>query len=152
MLKTNKIKTIALSAISAVFALAALLIFLLLPTSQLANGIEHSAKEALWVLVFAPVGTLLASGCLIFAFLKDSNVWEKVLSRPIVTGITGLSLAFSLVNFGTYLSYTVQQFSLGFVAPYGDTVYELLAVAATVTVILHFLFATLIIIAAKKVK
>ena len=152
MLKSSKTKTILFSLLGSIFALTALLIFILLPTSDLANGIEHSGKDALFVLVFAPVLSLLGSASTIYAFIKDSKIWEKILTKSIVTGITGLSLAFGILNLGTYLSYTVMQFSLGFVAPYGNTVFEILSVANIVTVVLHFMFTALITIAVKKDK
>ena len=147
MLKANNK---LLAVISAVAALAALLIFLLLPTSQLANGIEHSAKDALWVLTCSPILSLLGTVSFVSIFLKDNMAWSNLLSKPIVTGITGISLVFGLLNFATYLSYTATQFSLGFVAPYSDTIYEYLAWAATVTVILNFIFSAVIIIATKR--
>ena len=144
MLKRNNIILVFFSAIAAIVAL---LIFLMLPTSQLANGIEHSAKDALWVLVASPVFALVSSVCFILVFIKDINTWSNLLSKPIVTAIIGLSSAFGLVNFIIYLSYTVQQFSLGFVAPFGGTVYELLAVAAVVIVALNFIFSAIVTIA-----
>ncbi len=144
MLKTNNI---ILTVFSAVAALGALLIFLLLPTSQLANGIEYSAKDALWVLVASPILSLIGTISFVAVFLKDKNSWSNLLSEPIVLAATGLSAAFGLFNFTTYLSYTLKQFSLGFVAPYGGTGYEYLAVAATVIVVLNFIFSAFVSIA-----
>ena len=144
MLKRNNIILVFFSAIAAIVAL---LIFLMLPTSQLANGIEHSAKDALWVLAASPVFALVAAVCFVLVFIKDIDTWSNLLSKPIVTAIIGLSSAFGLVNFIIYLTYTVQQFSLGFVAPFGGTVYELLSVAAIVIVVLNFIFSAIITIA-----
>lgn len=144
MLKRNNI---ILAVFSAVAALGALLIFLLLPTSELANGIEYSGKDALWVLVLSPVFSLLSTVSFIFVFIKDNNAWNNLLCKPIVMSAIALSGSFGLLNFATYLSYTLQQFSLGFVAPYSGTAYEYLAVTATVTVVLNFLCSAFVSIA-----
>ena len=152
MLKLNKTQTIASSFIGSVLALVALLIFLLLPTSDLANSIEHSAKDALWVLVFAPVASLIGSALLVFTFYKDKKVWSNLLAEPIVVGLSGLFAALGIFNFATYLSYTITQFSLGFVAPFSGTTYEFLAVAATMIVILHFIFSILVTMAVARSK
>jgi hypothetical protein len=149
MLKKNNI---LLAAASAVLALTALLIFLILPTSQLANGIEHSAKEALWVLICSPISALISTASFIFIFLKDYNEWSNLLSKTIVNSIRYLSFALGFFNFATYLTYTIDQFSLGFVAPFSDTKYEYLAVAATVIVILNFIFAAVVSIATLRSK
>ena len=147
MLKSNN-KLFAV--ISAVAALAALLIFLILPTSQLANGIEHSAKDALWVLVCSPLLALISTASFIFIFLKDYSVWCNLLSKPIVNSIRYLSFALGIFNFATYLIYTIDQFSMGFVAPYSGTKYEYLAFAATIIVVLNFIFSFVVMIATKR--
>ena len=144
MLKRNNIR---LAVFSAAAALGALLIFLLLPTSQLANGIEYSGKDALWVLVLSPVLSLAGTVSFISVFVKDGKTWNELLCKPIVSGAIALSGAFGLLNFATYISYTLQQFSLGFVAPYDGTAFEYLAVAATVTVVLNFLCSAFVSIA-----
>lgn len=147
MLKANNK---LLAVISAFAALAALLVFMILPTSQLANGIEHSAKDALWVLVLSPIASLVAAVSFTAIFVKDSDTWSKLSSETIVKAVTGLSAVFGLFNFIVYLRYTIDQFSLGFVAPYAGTSYEILAVAAAVIVALNFIFSAVVIIATKR--
>ena len=147
MLKSNN-KLFA--ALSAVTALAALLIYLLLPTSELANSIEHSAKDALWVLVLAPVLSLISTASFVSVLIKDYAGFSKISAEPIVTSATVMALAFGFLNFATYLSYVIDQFALGFVAPYEGTKYELLAISATIVVILNFIFSAFIIIATKR--
>lgn len=149
MLKRNNI---VLSVFSAIAALAALLIFMLLPASELANSIEHSAKDALWVLVLSPLLSLLGSASFLAVFLKEKKTWIKLLCEPIVIAAIGFTAVFGLFNFATYLSYTINQFSLGFVAPFAGTAYEQLAVAATVITVLNFVFSAIVVIAAMRSK
>ena len=94
MLKANNK---LLAVISAFAALAALLIFMILPTSQLANGIEHSAKDALWVLVLSPIASLVAAVSFTAIFIKDSDTWSKLSTETIVKAVTGLSAVFGLL-------------------------------------------------------
>ena len=150
MVKINKSKSVLLSVVGSALAVAALLIFLLLPTSQLANGIEYSGKDALWVLMIAPIASILGSVSVIVAFMKDCKVWEKDLTGGIVVSIAALLTGFGLLNFATYLSYTIQQFSLGFVAPYNNTAYEFLAVAAIASTVIHVFFTAFTIIAVSR--
>ena len=150
MIKINKSKTVLLSVVGSALAVVALLIFMLLPTSQLANGIEYSGQDALWVLTVAPVASIIGSICCIIAFIKDCKVWEKNLTDGIIISITGLITGFGLLNFVTYLLYTIQQFSLGFVAPYENTVYEFLAVAAVASTLIHVFFTAFTVIAVSR--
>ena len=150
MIKINKSKTVLLSVLGSAFAVAALLVFMLLPTSQFANGIEHSGEDALLLLVAAPVASILGSLGVITAFIKDCKVWEKNLTGGIVVSITALLTGFALLNFVTYLKYTIQQFSLGFVAPYDNTVYEFLAVAAVASTVIHVFFTAFTVIAVSR--
>lgn len=149
MLKRNNI---ILTVISALTAIVALLIFIVLPTSEFANGIEHSAKDSLWVLVCSPLFALISYASFIFIFLRDYSVWCNLLSRPIVDSVKYLSFVLGIFNFTTYLAYTIDQFSLGFVAPYSGTKYEYMAFAATVIVVLNLIFSVITVIAVNRSK
>ena len=150
MLKSNNKKTIISSFVGSFFALLALLIFLLLPTSDFANSINNSGSDALWVLAVSPVASLLSAGAFICAFIKRLNIWCNTISKPLVVGITTLFAGFGISNIVVYLAYFFSQYSLGFVAPYSGTVYEYLAVAVTVITIHKFLLSALVTIAIKR--
>ncbi len=153
MLKLNRKSTILLSFAGSILSLAALLIFMLLPTSDLANSVDHSAKDALMVFILSPVCAVLGSLSFIFALLKDRKAWVDFIEcKPLAVAMTGLFGAFCIYNIALFASYLAQQFSLGFVAPFGGTVYEDLAVIAAVFVALKFLFSVLITIAVKRNK
>lgn len=148
MLNLNRKSTIFLSFTGALLSLAALLIFIFLPTSDFANSIDHSAKEALMVFITSPVFALLGTAGLLYAFLKDFKAWVDFLKfKALIISIAGVFGAFGVFNFGLFTAYLADMFSLGFIAPYSGTAYELLAVVAVISVILQFIFAGLVSIA-----
>ena len=130
MLKLNRKKTISLTLVGLIFALVALIIFMFLPTSDIANGINYSAESAIFLLAVSPVASLISLVCFIFALIKDFNVWSGVLSKGIVISALALFSLMGICNFAIYLSYFILQVSLGFVAPYTGTAYECLAIVA----------------------
>lgn len=149
MLKINRKSTVLLSFAGAILSLAALLIFMILPTSDFANSIDRPAKDALMVLLASPVLSLLGTFSLTFAFVKDFKVWaDFILLKPLAVTISAFLTIFGLYNTGVYSAYLSDLFSLGFVAPYSGTVYEYLVIVAVITVILKFVFSALISIAA----
>ena len=148
MSKLNRTKTIAFTLIGSVSALAALLIFLLLPTSELANGIQYSGTDALWVLAISPVAAVISAASFIIAFIKDGKTWSGLLSKPIVIGAAAILAVLNVFNFVVYVTYFSEMLSLGFVAPYTDTIYEYLAIAATMFVVIKLLYTGLATIAA----
>ena len=153
MLKLNRKTTILLAFAGSLLSLAALLIFMLLPTSDFANSIDRPAKDALMVLILSPACAVLGSASFLFAVIKDFKVWIKFLTnKPLVLGMTALFAAFCIYEIGLFTAYLTQQFSLGFVAPYSGTIYETLAVIATVFVVLKFVFSTLLSIAVNRNK
>lgn len=149
MLKLNRKTTIFLTYAGSLLSLAALLIFMYLPTSDFANSIYRPAKDALMVMALSPVLATLGAVSFFFAIIKDAKAWVSFIElKPLVLCLTALSVVLSIFNIGLFASYTAELFSLGFVAPYSGTVYETLAVAAPVLVASKFVFSTLISIAA----
>lgn len=143
MSKSIRNKTITLAFAGAVLSVAALLIFIILPESELANGIQYSGKDALWVLVLAPVFSLAGAINFLYAFLKDKKIWCEAFSKNIVTGAAFVLGAMMVFNFAVYTSYLIMQFDLGFVAPYDGTVYDSLQYIVGVFTVLQVLFSAL---------
>ena len=108
------------------------------------------AKTALWILVASPLCSAIGSASFMYAFLKDYTSWCNSLSKEIVFGATVLSGLFSVFSFAVYFSYTISQFSLGFVASFSGTVYEYLAVATTMVIIIKFIFTAIAIISVRR--
>lgn len=150
MLKSNGKFTVSLAYIGSVISLGALLIFKLLPTSELANGIQYTGKEALWVLILSPLFALLGAVTLMYAYIKNYKALQKFLPKPAVTGTIIILAAFMIFNFCVYLSYLIAQFDLGFVAPYAGTVYESLETAVVIGTVLQFISSILANIAIVK--
>ena len=144
MFKVNKAKTIVLAFAGSLLSLAALLIFNLLPSSQLANGVEHAATDAIWVLAASPVLFLLGGMVFMSAYLKDFKAWKDFLSGAMVKGATGLFAIACIYNVVVSLMYFLSQYKLGFVAPFDGTVYgDVLVIIMTVVTIAQFIFSIL---------
>ena len=71
MLKTNRKSSVILSVVGSLLSLGALLIFMLLPTSEFANSVYHSAKDALYVFLLSPVLSFIGSAFILGAYIKD---------------------------------------------------------------------------------
>ncbi len=147
MKNTSGKSSVIFSISGSLLSLASLLIFMIIPNSQLANGIEYSGTDALWVLVLSPLFSLIGSGLFIFSFLKDFDEWSNTMSKPLVVGMTILLGCMSAFNFILYLSYFISQVELGFVAPYTGLIYHKLLTAAIVVTIHHFIFTAISTIA-----
>lgn len=152
MIRLNRTKTVTLAFAGAVLSLAALLIYIILPGSELANGIQYSGKQALGVLALTPIFSFVGALNFMYAFLKDHKVWTDILSKPIVISSTVILSVLMIFNFAVYLSCFLTQFKLGFVAPYDGTVYETLEILLIVVTTLQFIFSAFSIAATIKNK
>lgn len=148
MKNSKGISSVIISFTGSLLSLAALLIYIIIPTSQLANGIEHSGTDALWVLALAPAGALVGSALFLFSFLKDYRQWVDTMSKPLIIGMATLLGCMSLFNVALYLSYFIAQCELGFVAPYTGLVYDVLRPAAVAVTVTHFIFSVICTIGA----
>ena len=81
-------RTIILSAISTLFSLISLLIFLLLPFSEIANSIEYSSKIAIGILAVSPLFAAVASAGFVCIFLKNRNNWSDFFPGEMLTAST----------------------------------------------------------------
>lgn len=143
MLKALKNKIVALSFIGTIVSLAGALIYNLLPVSELANGIQYSAKDALWVLALSPVLFLVGGVCFITAVLKDRNNWEGTLPAAGVYGFTAMFALSVIFNFAAGLSYFISQYDLGFVAPYDGLIYESFSIVMIIFIVWQIVFSVL---------
>ena len=149
MSKINKKAVVTFAFIGSAFSLAALLIFMLLPTSEIANGIQYSGKDALWILILSPVFSFIGAISFMFAFLKDYKLWKGYLTNFALFGFLAVSAVLLVSNFSVYLTYLISQFDLGFVAPYTGTVFDKLEILVIIVTVLQFTVATLIAVKAK---
>lgn len=143
MLKALKNKNVIFALLGSVLSLAGVLIYNLLPFSEIANGIQYSATDALWVLALSPALLFLGGVSFIFAFFKDKKNWEGTLPDAAIYSFTAIFTAAVIINFAVSLSYFISQYDLGFVAPFTGLVYETFAVVMIIFAIWQFLFTAL---------
>ena len=136
--KLNSSKTVALSAISFVFALIGTLIYQFLPVSNLANGVEHSPKEALYVLVISPLA-FFAAIVLFGIVFKDYKVLKNHIDKVILIPFGLISATSLLFGFASSLAFTIDQFLLGFVAPINGTKWATIGTVIIVSTVLLFI-------------
>lgn len=152
MPKSIRNNTIIMALSGAVLSVAAFIIFTVLPSSELANGIQYSGTDALWVLALTPAFSLVGAANFLYAFLKNHKLWSRILSKTIVLSASLILGAMMIFNFAVYAAYFFDQFKLGFVAPFGGTVYESLQIIVGVFTVLQLLFGALSIPATSKNK
>lgn len=143
MLKTNRKTTVILSFVGTLLSLVALLIFILLPSSEFANSVYRPAKDALYVFAISPVLSLIGSALILGEFIRDFKAWSFTLMKSIVYSGVVLYAAIAVFNTAVFLAYTLELFSLGFVAPFNGTVYENLVIIAAVGVFHQFFLSVL---------
>ena len=145
-------RTIILSAISTLFSLISLLIFLLLPFSEIANSIEYSSKIAIGILAASPLFAAVASAGFVCIFLKNRNNWSDFFPGEMLTASTVAVVLVEISNLVIYLKFFISQLSMGFVAPYTGTIYDNLAVVVTMFMIYKLIFTALVIVAVRRDK
>ena len=150
MLKINGKLTVFLAYAGSVLFLAALLIYTILPTSELANGIQYSGTDALWVLAASPVLAIAGAVCFIASLAKDYKAWQNFISKELITGALAAISVCLVASVAMYISNFATQLSLGFVAPFTGTVYETYAVILTIVAIDMFILSTVAAIAVKR--
>ncbi len=143
MLKFNKIKAVIFAVSGSVLSLVGVLIFNLLPVSELANGIQYSGQDALWVLALSPILLFVGGAGFVASLFMDMKNWKKTLSDVAIYIAIASFAAAVIFNFAVSLSYFIMQFSLGFVAPFDGLIYESFAIVMIVFVIWQFLFSAL---------
>ena len=150
MLKINGKLTVLLAYAGSILFLGALLIYTILPTSELANGLQYSGTDALWVLAASPVLAIAGAACFIASLAKDFKTWQKFIAKELITGaLAGISVCL-IASVAMYISNFATQFSLGFVAPFTGTVYETYAIILTIVTINMFILSTVAAIAIKR--
>ncbi len=143
MLKALKNKTVIFAVSGSVLSLIGVLIFNLLPDSELANGIQYSGQYALWALAFSPVLLFIGGAGFVASLFLDMKNWKRTLPDTAIY-MAVVAFAFAVIfNFAVSLSYFITQLSLGFVAPFDGLIYEKAAIVMIIFVIWQFIFSAL---------
>ncbi|MBQ7116804.1 MAG: hypothetical protein IJN88_01185 [Clostridia bacterium] len=134
--------------VTAVFALllVAVSVFLYkyVPVSEIANSIEHSGKDALYLLAGAPVCAFLAAVAYIVGGLTDKALVKNSVVQLVIFIVSAVLLVFVCAT-SAFMFF--DQLSLGFVAPLGDTVWNTLGTLNIIAAVLYaagniYIFAT----------
>ena len=150
VLNLNKKSLMALLTTGSVLSAIAWFIFAFLPTSELANSIDFSAKTAIFVLAVSPITAILGLVSFVYALIKSCNYWCDYACEQVVIAMGGFFVLMNICNVAVYISYFISQVSLGFVAPYGGTVFENLAIMAVIFTAYNILLTVLSTIALKR--
>lgn len=141
-----------LGFLSAICSFASLLVHVLIPQSDWANSVTRPASHGLYALLVSPV--LAAAALLLFclAYLRQIGAFTKTYKPALcygIFGLVGLGLVFNLIS---SIAFTASQFSLGFAAPVGGTIWETPAVFTAVFSVLNLAYAVLTVTAKRKLK
>ncbi len=130
--------------ISCISYLASYLFYVLVPSSELANGLEHPGITAVYVLTASPVLAVVTLILLVVTFFLNKDYISNLVSKPAaVTGFAVLSLMVAVSVYFT-VSFVTLQYKLGFAAPIYGTKWSGYAVYILVSVILQFISLLLV--------
>ncbi len=132
------------ASIGLVLILASVVLYKYVPVSDIANGIEHSAKDGLIFLAVSPVCALIAVIAYIVGGLTDKSLVKNSVVQLVIFIVSAVLLVFVC---GTSAAMFFNQLSLGFVAPLGDTVWNTLGTVNIVAAVAYaagniYIFAT----------
>lgn len=148
MIKALKNKNFIISLSGSLLSLVGILIYLILPGSEFANGVQHSASESLWVLALAPAFILLGGILFIVAQLKGIKKLTEVFSDALILSSIVFFALSVIFNFAVSLSLFIMEYKLGFVAPFTGLIYDTLTTVMIVIIIWQFIYTALIAISA----
>ena len=142
----NKINTKAFIPylFSCILYLASYLIYALVPSSELANGIDRPGITAVYVITASPISAVAALVLLITAFIVNKDYFAGLLSKPLTTIIFIFLSLMSAVSICFTVAFTAYQYKLGFTAPIHGTKWSGYAVYMLISVILQFISLLLI--------
>lgn len=122
-----------MTSVGILLSIIADIIYWYIPVSDLANGIEHSGMDAVYVLFGGGVCAVVALGI----YIAGSFIDKAIVSNSVVQKIIfGLSVATLLVTAAVNFAFAIYSSSLGFVAPVTSTVWYDLGIVSTVTTVL----------------
>lgn len=127
-----------------IFVFVSVFLYNFVPSSDIANSIDHSAKDGLVFLAASPVCAFIAAVAYIVGGLTDKALVKNSVVQLVIFIVSAVSLVFVCA---VSVSMFFDQLSLGFVAPLGDTVWNTLGMinifaAALYTAGNIYIFAT----------
>lgn len=124
----------ALTSVGMLLSIVADVIYWYIPVSDLANGIEHSGMDAVYVLFAGGVLGVIALGVYIAGSFIDKAIVSNSVVQKIIFGISAATLLITaVINF----AFAIYCSSLGFVAPVTSTVWYGLGILSTVATVIY---------------
>lgn len=130
--------------LSGISYLAAYLIYAIVPSSELANGLSHPGITAVYVLTASPVLAILALVLLVTSYILNKEYFEKLFSKSVTVSVLAFLSILITVSVFFIISFLSLQYKLGFVAPIYGTKWSSFAVYMLISVILYFLSLLLV--------
>ncbi len=134
---------------SFLFLLASYLFYTIVPVSDLANSVEHSGMDAVYLLTCSPVFAFLALLALALALFIDLKYLVKHPMKILLISGFSLLCVFILVSAIFSVIFVSSQYKLGFTAPINDTVYFSYSKFILASVILQTIFAVVSLVLSK---
>lgn len=129
------VKTFVFGLISWGLLLGSYLTYTIVPVSDLANSVDHSGMDAVYVLTAAPVFAAISLVLLVLTLLLNKDYLFKLSDKRIIFGVFGLNAAMVIISIVFSIIFVVSQYDLGFTAPVDGTIYESYGIYILVNVI-----------------
>lgn len=132
------------ASLGLVLIILSVFMYKFVPVSDIANSIEHSAKDGLYLLAVSPACALVAAVAYIVGGLTDKALVKNSVVQLVIFIVSAVLLVFVCA---TSAAMFFDQLSLGFVAPLGDTVWSTLGTLNIIAAVIYaagniYIFAT----------
>lgn len=138
---------IAVASVAFVLTVVSVILYNYVPVSDIANGIEHSAKDGLIFLAFSPVCVLVAAIAYIIGGVNEKAIVKNSVVQLVIFIVSSVLLLFIFL---TSVAMFFEQLSLGFVAPLTDTVWEKLGTVNIFAAVLYTVGNVYLLVTARK--
>ncbi len=137
----NKIKTkvFAPCLLSFLLLLASYLIYTVVPVSELANSVEHSGMDAVYLLTASPVAAFISLVLLMVAFIPNKKYLTELLTKKVTICAFLVASLLIVISFIFSVLFVVSQYKIGFTAPFDGTKWESYNVFILVSCIIEFI-------------
>ena len=129
------VKTLILGLSSWILLLASYLTYTIIPVSDLANSVDRSGMDAVYVLTAAPVFAAISLILLALTMLLNKDYLFKLTDKKIILTAFGINAIMTIISLIFSIIFVVSQYDLGFTAPIDGTVYESYAIYILINVI-----------------
>lgn len=130
--------------LSCILYLASYLIYTFIPSSALANSVEHPGITAVYVLTASPIAAVIALVLLVLAFVTNKDYFSKLIGKAVTVPLFVILSIMVAVSIYFTVSFVVMQYKLGFAAPIYGTKWSGYAVYMLISVILQFISLLLV--------